>query len=136
MDTGVIENLLQIKKKSEASKADKERFYNEWLLYVNENGFDDKAEAFLYDGFSFQGMVPFVTYLSKANNKEEIIRRLLNGKQYNKNNSITFKVMMHLLALLIEKNPDDILLMTLVIRQIPEIYSAPHCQDRFFVFFS
>lgn len=121
MDTEVIEKLLQIKRKSEASKAKKNEFLNEWLSYVSEQGFNDKAEEFLYDGFSFLGMVPFITYLSKTNDKQETVYQLLSGKYFYKNNSITFKVMLHLLALLIEKLPDEKTLMMMVIRRIPEL---------------
>jgi hypothetical protein len=121
MDTGVIEKLLQIKKKSEASKADKNSFQNEWLSYVSEHGFNDKAEAFLYDGFSFLGMVPFITYLSKTNDKQETVNQLLSGKYFYRNKSITFKVMMHLLALLIEKLPDEKTLIMMVVRRLPEL---------------
>ena len=121
MDTGVIEKLLQIKKKSEASKADKNSFQNEWLSYVSEHGFNDTAEAFLYDGFSFLGMVPFITYLSKTNDKQETVNQLLSGKHFYRNKSITFKVMLHLLALLIEKLPDEKTLIMMVVRRLPEL---------------
>lgn len=122
MDTEVIEKLLQIKKKSKASKADKNSFQNEWLYYVSEHGFNDKAEAFLYDGFSFPGT--FITYLSKTNDKQETANQLLSGKYFYKNNSITFKVMLHLLALLIEKLPDEKTLMMMVVRRLPELSNS------------
>jgi 3-deoxy-D-manno-octulosonate 8-phosphate phosphatase KdsC-like HAD superfamily phosphatase len=121
MDTGSIEKLLQIKNKSGASKADKNNFQNEWLSYVREHGFNDTAETFLYDGFSFLGMVPFITYLSNTSDKQETIHKLLSGKRFYRNKSITFKLMLHLLALLIEKLPDEKALIMLVVRCLPEL---------------
>ncbi len=132
MDTGVIEKLLKIQKKSAASKADKNIFQNEWLSYVSECGFNDKAEEFLYNGFNFLGMVPFITYLSKTNDKQEIVNILLSGKYFYKNKSITFKAMVHLLALLIEKFPEEkTLIMMVFIRlsELPMIKEEKHLTD-------
>jgi len=121
MEITGIEKLLQIKKKSNASKSKRIEFMNEWLSYVNEYGFNDSAEAYLYDGFSFLGMVPFSTYLSKINDKQELISKLLSGKRLYKNKSVSFKVILHLLALLIEEFPDEKTLIMPVIRRLPEL---------------
>lgn len=121
MDTGGIKELLQIKKKSEASITDKNSFQSEWLSYVCEHGFDKTAEAFLYDGFSFLGIFPFITYLSETDDKQETLNQLLSGKYFYKNRSITFKAMLHLLALLVEKFPDEKPLIMLVISRLPEL---------------
>lgn len=121
METSAIEKLLQIKKKSEASKADKYRFQNEWLSYVKKNGYNETAERYMIDGFSFLGIVPFFTYLIDSENKYELIVKFLSGRNFNKNKSIAFKATLHILALLIKELPDEKTLILLIIKCLPNL---------------
>ena len=66
-------------------------------------------------------MIPFVTYLIDTNDKQEPINKLLSGKCFYRNKSITFKIIMHLLALLIEKLPEEKNLIMLVVKRLPEL---------------
>lgn len=121
MDTQDIQRLLQIKKKGESSKTEKKSFHDAWLDYVEKNGFDDTAESFLYAGFSFMGILPYISYLEKLPDKTEAIRKLMVGKSYYKNKSITFKVMLHLLAMFIIKWPSELIVISSIIQRLPAL---------------
>lgn len=121
MDIENIQKLLQIKKKGEASKADKKSFNDDWIAYVDINGFDDMAESFLYDGFSFMGILPFISYLEKVSDKNEAVKKLLAGKSYYKNKSMTFKLMLHMLAIFIKMWPSELTVISSVINRLPAL---------------
>ena len=61
MDTAKMKELLEYKDKTKASQAKRTSFSEEWLSYVNENGFDDTAEQYLFAGFEYRRMHPLLT---------------------------------------------------------------------------
>jgi len=121
VDTTVLDNLMMKKNKSEAAKADKLRFRKEWLALVAEIGFNDKTEFYLYVGFPFLGMAPYIDYLSSTDDKQDAIRLLLSGKRLYENKSITFKMILHLLSLLMIEFPEEKLIISQIIKRLPEL---------------
>lgn len=103
-----MESLLSAKKennKKEPTIAEKTDFMKAWTAFVSENGYPGKAEQFLYEGFSFCGADPFYQFLKKSANQEDIIKQLFGGKCYGKDGNVTFRIVAHLFALMLN---DDI----------------------------
>lgn len=109
-------NKKRGKKKKEFSIKEKEDFSKAWIKLSIESNFDHSAEQFLYEGFGFCGVAPFYSYLLQKEDKEETLNALFNGNFYGKDSSVTFRLVTHLLALMLNDNsPQDIL--SLVIRR-------------------
>lgn len=119
MDTAKMKELLEYKDKIKASQAKRTSFSEEWLSYVNENGFDDTAEQYLFAGFEYRRMHPFVDYLKTIENKRDAVLKFLNGKQFSKNKPKSFKMSLNLLAVLFTELPEERILMVYVIRRLP-----------------
>lgn len=119
MDIAIMNELIANKDKCKASQEKRTAFSQEWLSYVSENGFDETAEKYLFEGFEYRRMHPFVDYLKTAEDKQEIVFRFLNGKQFSKNKPKAFKMTLNLLAILFAELPDEQALMVHVIRRLP-----------------
>lgn len=103
-----MESLLSAKKennKKEPTIAEKTDFMKAWTAFVSENGYPGKAEQFLYEGFSFCGVDPFYQFLKKSANQEDIMKQLFSGKCYGKDGNVTFRIVAHLFALMLN---DDV----------------------------
>jgi len=121
MDTAKMNELLEYKDKIKASQAKRASFSAEWLSYVTENGFDEKAEQYLFTGFEYRKMHPFVDYLKTVENKRENVLKFLNGKQFSKNKPKSFKMALNLLVILFGELPEEQTLMVYVIRRLPSV---------------
>lgn len=109
-------NKKKEKKKKEFSIKEKEDFSKAWINLSIESNFDHSAEQFLYDGFGFCGVAPFYSYLLQKEDKEATLTALFNGNFYGKDSNVTFRLVTHLLALMLNDNsPQNIL--SLVIRR-------------------
>lgn len=114
-----IENLLRAKKKNnkkEPAKAEKDDFRNAWIALVSEEGYPGEAEQFLYEGFSFCGMEPFYMYMKHAANQDDILRQLFEGEHYGKDCNVTFKIIVHLFALMLNDEVPANLLVSIIKR--------------------
>ncbi len=99
-----MENLLRAKKennKKEPTKSEKNQFRKNWTALVLEDGYTGKAEQFLYDGFGFCGAEPFYQFLKQSDDRENTIKQLFDGKHYGKNKDVTFRIITHLFALML-----------------------------------
>ena len=121
MNIEIMKELLGYKDKIKASQAKRNSFSQEWLSYVSENGFDETAEQYLFSGFEYRKMHPFVDYLKTIENKRDTVLKFLNGKQFSKNKPKSFKMSLSLLAILFSELPDVRILMVYVIRRLPSI---------------
>ena len=109
-------NKKKGKKKKEFSIKEKEDFSEAWINLSIESNFDHSAEQFLYDGFGFCGAAPFYSYLLQKEDKEATLTALFDGNFYGKDSSVTFRLVTHLLALMLnDDSPQNIL--SLVIRR-------------------
>ena len=103
-------NKKRGKKKKEFSIKEKEDFSKAWIKLSIESNFDHSAEQFLYEGFGFCGVAPFYSYLLQKEDKEATLTALFNGNFYGKDSNVTFRLMSHLLALMLNDNlPQNIL---------------------------
>lgn len=103
-----MENLLRAKKennKKEPTMAEKADFMETWTAIVSENGYLGKAEQFLYEGFGFCGAEPFYQFLKQSSNQKETIKQLFSGRYYGKDSNVTFRIVTHLFALMMN---DDV----------------------------
>lgn len=109
----ILESLINKKKeknKKEFSIKEKEDFSKAWINLAIESNFDNSAEQFLYEGFGFCGVAPFYSYLIQKEDKEATLTALFNGNFYGKDSSATFRLVTHLLALMLNDNsPQNIL---------------------------
>lgn len=106
------------KKRKEPNTKEKEAFRNAWLGLVSEEGFNGRAEQFLYDGFSFCGAEPFYTYLLQTKDPNATLATLFSGKYYGNDSNTTFRLITHLLALMLNDNaPESVL--TPIIKRFP-----------------
>ena len=102
------------KKKKEPSLQDKEAFRNAWIGLAVESNFNLSAEQFLYEGFGFCGATPFYSYLLKTENKLATLSALFRGKFYGKDSNVTFRLITHLLALMLNDDSPQKLLAILI----------------------
>lgn len=115
-----LDYLMTIKKeqkKREPSKLERDQFCAAWVELALQTGYSESAEAYLYNGFSYCGAKPFKAFLDKSENKVETLTGVFSGKLYGKDGAVTFRVLVHLLALLLyDKKRDAALLNPIIIR--------------------
>lgn len=77
-----------------------------------------RAEQYLYEGFAFCGAEPFYAYLIQTEDPNATLATLLGGKYYGIDSNASFRLMAHLLALMLNNNaPRNIL--ALIIKRLP-----------------
>ncbi len=106
------------KKKKEPNAKEKEAFRNAWLGLVSESGFGGRAEQYLYEGFSFCGAEPFYSYLIQTEDQNATLAAMFSGKYYGIDSNVSFRLLAHLLALMLNNNaPKNIL--APIIKRLP-----------------
>ena len=95
----ILDELVNLKKKSEASKEKKDKFCINWIRFTNLNGFNEQSEKYLYVGHAFCGAKPLKIYMDKSEDAEKLLNEFFNGKLYRKETGITFRIFTNLLAL-------------------------------------
>ena len=103
----ILDSLIttnKAKKSTDPSNQNKKIFFDAWVALAVESKFNDSAEQFLYEGFVFCGAAPFYSYLRQSEDKEATLNALFNGKFYGKDNDKTFRLLTHLLALMLNDN--------------------------------
>lgn len=99
-----IEYLLKLKaekKKKEPSKIERDQFGGAWVIQALAEGYSERMERYLYSGLSYCGAKPFKEYIDQVENKEQALMSLFSGKMYGTNAESTFRLLTHLLALLL-----------------------------------
>lgn len=106
------------KKKKEPTIKEKEAFRSAWLGLVADTGLTGRAKQYLYEGFAFCGAEPFYAYLIQTADPNTTLATLLGGKYYGIDSNVSFRLMAHLLALMLNNNaPKDIL--APIIKRLP-----------------
>lgn len=62
------------------------------------------AEQFLYEGFAFCGAEPFYAYLIQTEDQNATLAAMFSGKYYGIDSNVSFRLVAHLLALMINNN--------------------------------
>ena len=117
----ILDSLMSSKKekkKKDPNAKEKEAFRSAWVSLASEAGFVGRAEQFLYEGFSFCGAEPFYAYLVKTKDQNTTLSALFSGKHYGNDSNVTFRLVTHLLALMLNDNaPENVL--APIIKRLP-----------------
>lgn len=106
------------KKKKEPTIKEKEAFRSAWLGLVADTGLAGRAEQFLYEGFAFCGAEPFYAYLIQTEDQNATLATMFSGKNYGIDSNVSFRLVTHLLALMLNNNaPGNIL--APIIKRLP-----------------
>ena len=106
------------KKKKEPTIKEKEAFRSAWLSLVADTGLAGRAEQFLYEGFAFCGAEPFYAYLIQTEDQNATLATMFSGKHYGIDSNVSFRLVTHLLALMLNNNaPGNIL--APIIKRLP-----------------
>lgn len=117
----ILDFLMKVKKekkKKEPTIKEKEAFRSAWLSLVADTGLTGRAEQFLYEGFAFCGAEPFYAYLIQTEDQNATLTAMFSGKYYGIDSNVSFRLVTHLLALMLNNNaPRNIL--APIIKRLP-----------------
>jgi len=117
----ILDSLMKAKKekkKKEPTIKEKEAFRNAWLSLVADTGLTGRTEQFLYEGFAFCGAEPFYAHLVQTEDQNATLTTLFSGKYYGIDSNVSFRLVAHLLALMLNNNaPKNIL--APIIKRLP-----------------
>ena len=109
----ILDSLMKAKKekkKKEPTIKEKEAFRSAWLSLAADTGLTGRTEQFLYEGFAFCGAEPFYAYLIQTEDQNATLAVLFSGKYYGIDSNVSFRLVAHLLALMLNNNaPQNIL---------------------------
>ena len=109
----ILDSLMKAKKekkKKEPTIKEKEAFRSAWLSLAADTGLTGRTEQFLYEGFAFCGAEPFYAYLLQTEDQNATLAVLFSGKYYGIDSNVSFRLVAHLLALMLINNaPQNIL---------------------------
>ena len=103
----ILDSLMKAKKekkKKEPTIKEKEAFRSAWLSLVADAGLTGSAEQFLYEGFAFCGAEPFYAYLIQTEDQNATLAEMFSGKYYGIDSNVSFRLVAHLLALMLDNN--------------------------------
>lgn len=123
MDYSIIENLLKISKKSNAPKDKKEEFCDQYLELLKAEGYTEKSERYILEGFTFEGALPIAEFLVPLNSEERIkfLQTVMSGKRYKNNEKgFAFKFSVNILCRTLNLFPDDSSVIMALIKEIPK----------------
>jgi hypothetical protein len=117
----ILDSLMKEKKekkKKEPTIKEKEAFRSAWLSLVADTGLTGRAEQFLYEGFAFCGAEPFYAYLIQTEDQNATLAAMFSGKYYGIDSNVSFRLVTHLLALMLNSNaPKNVL--APIIKRLP-----------------
>lgn len=121
--TDILDTLLKTKKekkKKDPTKEEKRTFHDAWVNLALASGYTEKVERYLFEGFIFCGAEPFFEFLNQTNDQNAALAMMFNGKLYGNDYSVTFRMVTHLLALMLNNNaPQNVL--APVIKRMPNV---------------
>ena len=122
MDLTKLSELIEIPKKSEASKEKKQDFLDEMMMLLVEEGYSATAEKCLCEGFSFCGTMPVAMYIKSKSiaERQEVINSIFSGSKYRSNEKgIAFKLAVSYLCQAINLFPEETKFIELLMRDVP-----------------
>ena len=122
MDLSVLDELIAINKKSDASKQKKELYYHEITAMLSDCGLTKQTQKYLIEGFPFCGAAPLAEYLFKGSAEEQNnkIKSFYNSDMMKNNErNIAFKFDVALLLDAVKKYNENPLLLTEIIKDTP-----------------
>lgn len=122
MNFDILNELMEIPKKTEASKAKKKLYVEQIGLLLSENGISKDAVNYLKKGFSFAEAKPVVIYLQKLPKEQRSseIAKLLSSDIFKGGDKLlAFRFSISLAAYSIKKLGDDQQLLWSLIKVVP-----------------
>lgn len=145
MNKEKLDLLMQIKKKSDASKTQKNEYISLMIELIKENGYSNQVEEYLFSGYSFAGVQPLTNLMNKMSFEERtaFVEQVLSGRLYALNEKgISFKLLVDLLTAFIIYFPQDKSIISKLIKLIPGkskvksgqlLGDAPKIVDKYFM---
>ena len=120
--TAELDELIKLKKSKGHKLSEKDRiaYTTTWeKLILEEADFTETVERYYYDGFTFMGAEPLVKWFFSFNNPIDAMESFFKGKRYGKDKSLTFRILVSILAqLLLCDYPSENLICT-IIKRLP-----------------
>ncbi len=112
---------------SKASVTDSEKFCQEYRKLLDEEGYTQRAEQYLFDGFSYMQRVKIdviYQYIASQEDKIDIYKKVIGGKRYSdlENSNDSRKKFILLLQLLVDflvDNRDEKVIISDIIKRLP-----------------
>lgn len=115
-----LEYLIGLKKtKKDPNSTERAEFDEAWVNCARAEGFSEDTEAYLYNGFVYCGAKPYKKYLQMADNPEQELEKLYQGKLYGVNCAVTAPLLIHLLCLLLNDKQQQYPLIISVMQHLP-----------------
>ena len=122
MNYSILDDLIRIEKKSDASKEKKQTYLHEMKTLLFEEGYSKKSEYYIIKGFTFAGTEPLAIYMQSLSEQQKIdtINQIISGVEYRANKSgSAFKLLINLLAHAFILFPDSLVCIETIINEIP-----------------
>lgn len=122
MNYSILDELIKLTKKGNASKEKKQAYLSELSTLLFEEGYSQKAEEYLMEGFSFYASIPIISYMKDKSSEEkyEIFNKVIKGTRFRRNvRGISFKLSVSLLCQIINNYPEEKEIIEILIRDIP-----------------
>lgn len=115
-----LEYLIGLKEsRKEPNKLEREEFSRAWDALIAAEGFSERAENMLYNGFRFCGARPFKTFMDSQRDKDAALKKLYHGKKYSENCAATTSLLFHLMGLCLNDRSVNLLVVNSLIEHIP-----------------
>lgn len=111
MNLEKLNELMEISKKSDASKAVKKAYKEEMVALLKEEGISSSVERYLWGGFSFCGAQPLFEYAKELEKEEKVrvLEKIIKTETFTKNEKCNaFRMCISWLAFEIEQPEKDL----------------------------
>lgn len=121
MDCKRLDELMTIKKKGDTNQDNKCAFQRELINLMNEEGYSERVEGYLYNGFSFAGARPVFEFMKvlQGINRNNFYSEITKGKRFFKDTVVSLKLELHLFALMCNELPQETKIIAHIIQALP-----------------
>ncbi len=122
MNYDILDQLICLEKKGEASKDKKKEYLSQMLILLSEEGFSENAERYVSGGFPFCGAVPIAEYMQNLSEEDrlDLLNRIIKSKTFiNNDKTIAFKISISLLCQVLNRFATDLNLIERLINLVP-----------------
>ena len=123
MNCSILDRMCALEKRSGASLEEKKEFMDTYTELLKEEGYSERAENYLFDGFVFGATSSVFSYITTRKNPLEAYKDILLGKRY-KTSTLSqdvgkkFFFQLELLSYIITRQGNYLELMKFVIKEL------------------
>ena len=123
MDYTHLNELIKLKKKGDQAKDKKNEYAHELIDLLNEEGINEISVKYLYSGFSFLGADPFFAYIKTKPQESiyDVYFQLREEKCFLRDKEISLKLVLNILALLLNELPNQVEIISDIIHICPRL---------------